>query len=142
MSTILDALKKSEQERKLTQVPTLSTMSAPVEPTRWPMYIIILLLFVLLGLFGYWFLQNNHPVGQSADEQGADSSLTDDYDRSLSDIVVNVVSYSEQSDRRFAMINGALYYEGDFIQSGVKVERITQDMVILNHRGQLVNKKP
>jgi len=39
MSTILDALKKSEQERKLNKLPTLTDMAAPQEPSRWPLYI-------------------------------------------------------------------------------------------------------
>ena len=53
MSTILDALKKSEEERKVTKVPTLADMQAPQEPSKWPnvlLIIIVGLLLVLLAL--------------------------------------------------------------------------------------------
>ena len=53
MSTILDALKKSEQERKLNKLPTLSDMPAPEEPRRWPQLVIIGLLLLVVALLAW-----------------------------------------------------------------------------------------
>lgn len=148
MSTILDALKKSEHERKINTTPTLSTMSAPVESSRWPVYVIIVLLVLLLGLIAYWVLASTSSVNSSKSSSSTIKSLVGngleatDEDELMSNVVVNVVSYADQIDRRFVMINDALYYEGDFIKPGLKVERINLDEVILNNRGELISKKP
>ena len=59
MSTILDALKKSEQERRSNHVPTLSDMPVPQERSRMPVYLVLglsLLLAVAIGaLLNAWF---------------------------------------------------------------------------------------
>ncbi|NNC98594.1 MAG: hypothetical protein HKN85_00270, partial [Gammaproteobacteria bacterium] len=54
MSTILDALRKSEQERKLNKLPTLSDLPTPQEQSRWPQILIIALLMLVL-LVLTWF---------------------------------------------------------------------------------------
>jgi general secretion pathway protein B len=56
MSYILDALKKSDQERKQGDVPDLQTMHVPVTievgPVRWPYFIIIILMLSLAFVQG------------------------------------------------------------------------------------------
>jgi len=59
-----------------------------------------------------------------------------------SDIVVNVVSYSEQADQSFVMIDGKLFRQGEFVRAGLKVEKIKFDEVVLNLRGRKITRKP
>ena len=155
MSTILDALKKSEQERKLNKVPTLNDMTAPQEQSQWPQrIIIILLLLVLLLIFmfvkgsildnqlldGSTSLQSNNIVldNESLSANTSELSTT----TASNEIIVNVVSYAVAPETRFVMINGKMYREGDFIRAGLKVERIKPDSVIINQRGRRLEKKP
>ena len=161
MSTILDALKKSEQERKLNQLPTLSDMSAPHEPARWPWVLLIvatLLLIVLLGLVIklLWFSPQQGQTGtltlsdtqrvetQNADVDGSGVRNIKEsvVDSSVKSIVVSVVSYSESPSKRFIMIDGKLLRENEFIKAGLKVEEIRQDDVILNFRGKQIVRRP
>jgi hypothetical protein len=156
MSTILDALRKSEQERRLTKLPTLSDMPAPQEQARWPHWLILGLIVLSVGLlvFGLWqgsemldgtqnsqaqaslsqgntIVLDNESIGEEAT-----TVLADD------DIVVNVVSFSEQANQRFVMINGKLFRENDFIRTGLKVVAIKPDSVILNQRGKRMELEP
>jgi len=108
MSTILDALKKSEQERKLNKLPTLTDIQAPQEPARWPL--VLAMVFAVLE-----------------DDEA---------------IVVNVVSYSQEAALRFAMVNGKMVREGDFIATGLKLEKINSDSVVLNLRGKQITRTP
>lgn len=145
MSTILDALKKSEQERKLNNLPTLSDMPAPQEQSRWPLYaglsVAILLLVVLVLLLGDRSSQtelaprapiavNNQTV---EDTSGIDPEAA---------VVINVVSYSEQPAQRFVMINGKMFRENEFVRAGLKVIEITEQGVVLNERGRRIVKQP
>ena len=149
MSTILDALKKSEQERKLNKVPTLADMPTPREPSRWPLYlgsVIIVLLVVLTAvlLSGRFVVDsganqadsrviNNDSLGLTGEGAAADREQ---------DIIVNVVSYSEAPEQRFVMINGKMFRENEFVRAGLKVVKIRQDSVELNNRGQRLIRKP
>jgi len=152
MSTILDALKKSEQERKRNNVPTLSDMPAPQENSRWPFVVLFitgLLLITLLGLaINYlWFsetarstdretklvLSNETLGGEETQQAGVQSD---------EEVVVNVVSYSDDPLQRFAMINGKLFRENEFVRAGLKVEEIKRDSVVLNQRGRRVERQP
>lgn len=70
MSLILEALKKSEAERRLGQVPGLMTpvqRTAPARRARWPLPVAIVLVLVLalLGAGGWWWTQQR---GAPADE--------------------------------------------------------------------------
>ena len=152
MSTILDALKKSEQERKLTKLPTLSDMSAPQEQSRWPQILLIALLMLLLIILT-WFgsrLLLGEPVGDSGlsneiilSNETVDSANPSTASTESSDtIIVNVVSYSAQEEQRFAMINGKMYRENDFIKAGLKVEKINPDSVVFNLRGRRIVREP
>jgi hypothetical protein len=158
MSTILDALRKSEQERKLTKLPTLSDMPAPQEQARWPHWLILGLIVLSVGLlvlvFGIW--QGSEMLGgtQNSQAQGSlsqgntivldNESIGEETTTVFSDddIVVNVVSFSEQANQRFVMINGKLFRENDFIRKGLKVVAIKPDSVILNQRGKRMELEP
>ena len=59
MSTILDALKKSEQERKLNKLPTLSDMPTPQEKKSWPRIVLLVLILVLATVALLVVLNNN-----------------------------------------------------------------------------------
>jgi len=154
MSTILEALKKSEQERKLSKIPTLSSMSAPQEASRWPMIGFIVLAIVVLIVLGFmgvnWFTKGSL-LGQgslSKDRSSAPIAVTNDTVGTTKpapgsdEIVVNVVSYSEQAEQRFAMINGKLFREGEFVRGGLKVEKIRSNEVVLNLRGRRIVRTP
>ena len=138
MSTILEALKKSEQDRKLNKVPTLSSMQAPVEQSVWPLRLAVVSLLIL-GLvsiwvaFLYWsdknqsnesgkreIILNNETVAAQTNIGTEDENVQ---------IVVNVVSFAEEVNQRFVMINGRMYRQGDFVQAGLKVDEIRSDSV-------------
>ena len=156
MSTILDALKKSEQERKLNKLPTLTDMQAPQEPSRWPKFIaiglsILVLCIVTASTVYWWQYRNdstaphhdsrNNPVNESAEPEGE----TDQAQKSeimANEVVVNAVSFSELPERRFAMVNGKMVREGEFVEAGLMVEKIEMDSVVLNLRGKQFSRKP
>jgi len=153
MSTILEALKKSEQERKLNKLPTLSDMPAPQEQARWPHWIILGLIVLSIALlvivFSLW--QGSELVGSTQNPQSQSNAIVLDNDSigqgatavlANDDIIVNVVSFSEQADQRFVMINGKMFRENDFIKSGLKVVAIKSDSVILNQRGKRMELQP
>ena len=151
MSTILDALKKSEQERKLTSLPTLNDMPTPVEQSPWPLRIVIALLLAVLLLllwFGVrWNLEPNTTISGQAknivlnnETVAAQTIIGSDQDATT--IVVNVVSYADQPEQRFVMINGKMFREGEFIEPGLKVDKIKENSVVLNQRGQRIERKP
>lgn len=148
MSTILDALKKSEQERKRSHLPTLSDMPTPQEPPRWPwglIAILSLLLAVALGVLmsRWWLSADTAAPARSIQPEApaiADSlSLPATVD---ADVVVNVVSYSDIPAQRFVMLDGKMYRENDFVRAGLKVQEIRPNAVVLNLRGELLTRTP
>ena len=160
MSTILDALRKSEQERKLNRLPTLTDMAAPQEPSRWPLYIGLALVFLAVALvvlaYVIWSAKSDVAIGQaitqtdaatlaSADVQGSAqaSAIGVGGVRPLEDsMLVNVVSYSKDPAFSFAMVNGKMVREGDFIEPGLKLEEILPDAVVFNSRGKKITRSP
>ncbi len=63
MSYILDALKKSEQERARGAIPDIKTIHQPQpveynKPSRWP-YILLIVLLLSVGGLGFWIYQQN-----------------------------------------------------------------------------------
>jgi len=159
MSTILDALRKSEQERKLNKLPTLTDMAAPQEPSRWPLYIglALVLLAIALVVLAYviWSAKPGVAVEQTGlqanavqltgeDAQTAQAPLTNVGEVApLKDpMLVNVVSYSQDPAYSFAMVNGKMVREGDFIEPGLKLEEILPDAVVFNSRGKKITRSP
>lgn len=164
MSTILDALRKSEQERKLNKLPTLTDMVAPQEPSRWPLYVglALVLLAVVLVVLAYviWSAKpevaTDVAIGQtvaqtetvqpaSVDEKSVDRAIESNAgeDRPLKDpMVVNVVSYSKDPAYSFAIVNGKMVREGDFVEPGLKLEEIRPDALVLNSRGKKITRSP
>ena len=156
MSTILEAIKKSEQERKLKDIPTLSDMPAPQERVRWPLYTLILLVVVLMAVIVWYLLPDRLTIGlrnpvvpvmesiSDGDEPAAvqDESIAASLQDTPDEIVVNVVSFSEEPSQRFVIINGKLFHEGDFVRAGLKVEEIHQESVLLNERGKEIIRQP
>ena len=156
MSTILDALKKSEQERKLNKVPTLDDMTAPQEESPWLLRIIIFLVLLLILLMVYIFVNSSVSSGQFFNITPSTESkkvildnetlgLTEPdakTNTSSDEIVVNVVSYAESPEQRFVVINGKIFRQGDFIRAGLKVEKIKPESVIFNQRGRRLERQP
>lgn len=161
MSTILDALKKSEQERKANHVPTLSDMPVPQEKSRWPFYLIavlVILLALAAGLLlGPWFassksknysLSSEPVLPLSVPSSPSDTASVNEQNKSatklatVDDVVINVISYSDSPAQRFVMLNGKMYRENDFVKTGLKVEAIKPSAVVLNLRGELVTRSP
>ena len=62
--------------------------------------------------------------------------LEDGIRQTLPNIVVNVLSYSELSHRRFVMVNQKIYHEGQKINGQVEVVKIDREGVILRYRGR------
>ena len=156
MSTILEALKKSEQERKLNKLPTLADMQAPQEPSRWPKIIAIGLAVIVLCIavvsVVYWWQSRMAPTilkpeysnsrGNSSEQ--VISEIDENQERAIGgdEVVVNAVSFSEFPERRFAMVNGKMVREGEFVEAGLMVEKIEIDSVVLNLRGKTFSRKP
>ena len=144
MSTILEALQKSERERKLNDVPTLTDMPTPEEPSRWPLlfgFFIILLLIALVFflLFSKKVANSPSPIEQSvvSNETIAQQKMAEEND----DFTVNVISYSQDAEQRFAMVNGKMFRQGEFVRAGLKLVEITKDSVVFNNRGKRQVKK-
>lgn len=152
MSTILDALKKSEQERKKNHVPTLSDMPVPEESARWPLYVIAVLSLLLACLIGVlianWYgpnrstSQGQHTKSMVNSDAANQVSAVDAPQNDIADVVVNVVSYSEESSQRFVMLDGKMYRENDFVRAGLRVDEIKSNAVVLNYRGELLTRTP
>jgi len=77
MSYILEALKKSEHERKQGHVPNLQTVHVPVAPAHnhssWPYVIIVLLLLCLLLVLGWMGFQDRGAVSEPVPADPVDS---------------------------------------------------------------------
>ena len=153
MSTILEALKKSEQDRKLNDIPTLADMPVPEESTQWRRIAISLslaIVFLVLCLFVFreYFLEPEEDVGvetivlNNDTIEQKDKVIDAKTGQAIESILVNVVSYSEDSTLRFAMINGKLFRENEFVHAGLKVEKINRDSVVFNLRGDRIVRKP
>ena len=81
------------------------------------------------------------PVGQKADTEAGSappgpavpvSQLPDELRSRLPPLAVSVVSFSGDVSRRFVMIDGGIYKEGDQLPAGIRVERILRDRIELS----------
>ena len=82
MSYILDALKKSEQERARGAIPDIKTVHQPrpveyTKPSRWPFIILIVLLLNAGGL-GFWIYQQNMQPASSSSASIANTGTNTD----------------------------------------------------------------
>jgi len=71
MSYILDALKKSQQERQQSANPTIQSLHQPIQTTsssRWPIVAVSLCFFALLisGFLLFQWIQNDKPIDAEA----------------------------------------------------------------------------
>lgn len=64
------------------------------------------------------------------------SELPENFRRSLPPIPVSIHVYAEQPQARFVMVDMHRYGEGAQLSSGVTIEAITPNGLILTHRGQ------
>lgn len=64
------------------------------------------------------------------------SSLSESFRRSLPDISINVHVFAEQPSARFVLIDGRSLREGQSLTEKLRLERITQDGVIMSYEGQ------
>lgn len=62
--------------------------------------------------------------------------MPQDYRTDFPKVSLDVHFYDEDPSRRFVMLNGRRYREGDVLPEGPRVSEITEDGVVLNHRGQ------
>lgn len=156
MSTILEALKKSEQERQPGAVPVLATAQAPDERKPFWFWLSLALVFLLLLAFAAWLFLNysakaSSPISQptapySMSVEIAGGSPKDAPSQTAQENQnlpkVDVISYSDNPDRRFVIINGATIREGEFFEAGAKVEKILSNVVVLNVRGEQIIVRP
>lgn len=147
MSTILDALKRSEQERKQNKVPTLSDMPAPAERSRWPMMLFVLLVAVLLVVLVWLLLSNKTSEGKEQVVNINNESVEAEVqlgngNEPASSIKVDVISYAQDASARFVIVNGKLFREQEFVKAGVKIESILEESVVFIERGKRVTRQP
>ncbi|MFH7325040.1 general secretion pathway protein GspB [Desulfurivibrio sp. C05AmB] len=211
MSYILEALKKSERERKLGEVPRLDTPqqaggSEPAKPARtWLVPVLLVNTLLLAGLLGYLVLSSpespgrpqvgeepSATAGQPAAEPAAEvlqpgagpelspeqpaappvspaapspteppaaspltlplpgpaeqpaplepaprlSELPAAVREQITPPKLEIHVYSESPGRRFVMIGGRQYHEGDRLPGELRLEEITPTGAVLSRHGQ------
>jgi len=170
VSYILDALKKSEKERSLGNVPTLGSNDQQQErhvPLRWFLLTVVCLVVALLVTAGWVFWSSGAvvgPVGSSTVAPASGPAAAPEIDQPVDavfapesatgpaaqdpaapvpigevessirsripEIRINVLSYSENSSKRFVMIGQDIFKEGEEVSRGVTVEEIRNSDVI------------
>ena len=146
MSTILDALKKSEQERKLNNIPTLADMPAPEEKlacsARWLLAGILVVLLLLAIAFLSLSRSDENQRTSEATQIVLDNEAVAIEEAANNNLQVNVVSWSDEAKQRFVIIDGKLVREGEFVRPGVKIEQIKPNSVVLLDRGKRLEISP
>lgn len=162
MSYILEALRKSERERNLGKVPTLAATTEVARPRSQAHWWLLLAMCVVAGVLGWMWSQNRIVAEPAVDTRrppdvpaststatvaapeagrnepsitaaGAGAQTLDP-----AQITLNVISWSEDSNRRFAMINQKIYREGDSIAAGSTISSIEPDKVVVVSHGRKV----
>ena len=162
MSTIFEALKKSEQERKLSKLPELSSMPLPEEDddsTRiWLGFAILAAL--VIAIIVYLVVSSNEQATDSAVEQQSIPQYTAPSQQVVSEYIpgsrvydyaelsgrtrqvadslnVNVVSYTQDLEKRFVMIDSNMYRVGNTVSlqnsEQVEVLDIEENAVVLRY---------
>jgi hypothetical protein len=162
MSTILDALKKSERERKLKKVPHLSSMRPPEEKAdlQWLKSAALVVCSALLAGIVVMWLQTEEPVEPSIPlvNNGAAQRSTQlaeannfeseaeyaeaDAQRAVPRVSVGVISFAGDSERSFAILDGEMVRAGELLDNGMLIEEIKADVVVATFDGKMVELKP
>lgn len=162
MSTILDALKKSERERKLKKVPHLSSMRPPEEKAdlQWlKSGSLVVCSSLLAGLVVMWFQTDQKfesspsPVSDSTAETRTQLAEANNFDseeeyakadaqRAVPRVAVGVISFAGNSERSFAILDGKMVRAGELLDNGLLIEEIKADMVVATFDGKMVELKP
>ena len=162
MSTILDALKKSERERKLKKVPHLSSMRPPEEKAdlQWlKSGSLVVCSALLAGVLVMWLQteENIEPSVQpsidnvsqtrtqlaeannfNSEEEYAEA----DAQRSVPKVAVGVISFAGDSERSFSILDGEMVRAGELLDNGLLIEEIKADAVVATFDGKMVELKP
>lgn len=157
MSFLLDALGKADDDRRKAEVPELRTYRRR-ETTVWGRIgrasVLIVLLLVAFGS-GYlarpwletsWLAEKevNTVAGPVQTTVAAPDVTTakpvggPQTTAVTSVLELEVISWSERPQARFAMINGSVVHEGDTLDSGERLLRIEQDAVVLKQSDQTI----
>ena len=162
MSYILEALRKSERERALGQVPSLDTVHDQARPPRsLPWAVIAIALVLLLAVVVFWLLRDTGPTASgiveappppttteaqlqppalppappAVDNRIAAETLPPALREQLPPLDVNVVSYSDNPAKRFIMINQRILREDERLGADITVREIMPDSARLEFRG-------
>ena len=162
MSYILEALRKSERERALGQVPSLDTVHDRTRPTRsLPWAVAAIAVVLLLAVVVFWLLRDAGPTAPTTvevppspptteaqvpspaappappavDNRIAAGTLPPALREQLPPLDVNVVSYSDNPAKRFIMINQRILREDERLGADVTVREIMPDSARLEFRG-------
>lgn len=146
MSSILDALEKSERERGQREVPHYKDMQPPKEIFfSWKRSLFLLgslLLAVLIFSAVKWL-----PLIDLQDKQLSEKNTILNY-VSLSELErsgipasrINAVSISTDRERRFVMIGEKMYSEGDSVAENIKLSTIEKDHIIFDKQGTFIRR--
>jgi len=164
MSTILEALKKSEQERNDSAVPVLASVTAPEEKKSFWFWLLMALVALVVLVCVYWFASqmsnqqsastspNPAPTAEvdavvtsSRADEGIESQLLSEGFRLADGSRLAEGSRPAEGSRLAegsVIIAGNTYREGDFYEAGAKVEQILNNVVVLNVRGEQLIVRP
>lgn len=177
MSYILDALKKSEKERSLGNVPTLVAADqnqGRAVPLHWFMLTVACFVVLLVAVAGWilWPSQGAQgpatgsataggspatalSAGESETKEAAVrapaaassipvpiSEVGESVRAHIPEFKINVLSYSENSSKRFVMIGQDIYKEGEEITAGLVVAEIRNSDVVFSFDGVLFTMQP
>ena len=134
MSYILDALKKSEQDRKAKRSPDVSSLQDPqdVKPgfsTRGFLLILVVVVLVNTALVFYFVEQSRPDVSPVAEPATVATTPPPE-------IEVTAHIYADAPDLRLARINDVERKEGDYISPGHQLVEIQESGLVLSYRGQ------
>ena len=158
MSTILEALKRSERERKLKKLPTLSSMRPPEEQSdmRWLQTgALVLVTAVLAGFIVLWLGgTSGGPVDRPSSVRSETAGLAqqaqpdqvpvpvENEQPSVPRMDVGVISYAAEAERSFAILDGEMVRVGEVLENGLKIEEIHSDRVVASYQGEPIELKP
>lgn len=157
MSFLLDALGKADDDRRRAEVPELKTYRQRKRSLLSRVLRIALLLVSWLVVFALGYFLRPHleaawspgneasrAVASEPPAEGMIDLATSQVpppaqtNKEISALDLEVISWSENPQARFAMINGVVVYEGDTLSSGERLVEIKDDAVILMQDGSPV----